>query len=204
MHGDHANGAVAGVSGLVALAHGIPEGLVSLIIGLVGVALARWVFVNREVRRSHLSQKWNETLPLTLVGMLVTGVLVIDQKLGVSSAAFLGLGVGWAAVLILDVLGERILAAMRGMLSAGPANPTFPPAADLSGMDGRVTANEVTSTSDLEALLVEAGKALDESDASAGVPDRGTSVEDDADAKGADRVRNVGGTTGNEPSGDEK
>jgi hypothetical protein len=154
MHTDTSNGAVAGVSGLVALAHGVPEGLVSLGIGLVGVALARWVFVNREVRKTHTSQRWNEQIPLTLVAMLITGVLVTDRQLGVSSAAFLGLGVGWAAVLILDVLGERVLAALRGALSAGPAHPeAFPPQADHSGKDGLVSSDEVNTPDDMKKLL---------------------------------------------------
>jgi hypothetical protein len=98
---------------VVAAFKGIPDGLVSLGIGLWAVVLARWVFVNRENRRLPRKQPWRETLPLTLVAMLVAAVLIIDRRLGLSAAAFTGLGVGWAAVLLLDIFGERITAALR-------------------------------------------------------------------------------------------
>lgn len=135
---------VAVASGGVALGRGVPEGMVSLGVGLVGVALARWVFVNREVRATSRPQKWNETLPLTLVAMLVAGVLIWDRKFGVSTSAFVGLGVGWTAVLLLDVLGDWVLSKAKIMFSSGPAKPDqFPKAADLSGKDGRVTSQDV-------------------------------------------------------------
>lgn len=115
-----------------------PDGIVSLAVGLLGVSLARWVFVNREVRRVGRKETISETLPLTLTAMLITAVIVYDRKLGLSSAAFTGLGVGWGAVLILDIIGERVLAGLRGVLGAGPSDPKFPPAADMSGEDGKV------------------------------------------------------------------
>lgn len=114
------------------------QGVVALALGLVGVALARWVFVNREHRKFGRRAHWSETVPLTLVAMLITGVIVHDRELGLSAAAFTGLGVGWSAVVLLDLLGERIIAFFRGNLSAGPADPAFPPQADLSGHDGKI------------------------------------------------------------------
>jgi hypothetical protein len=131
-----ATGAVVPVmlySQWVATAKSIPEGLVSLTVGLVGVWLARWVFVNREERRLGKRQSWRETLPLTLLAMLVTGVTILERGFGLSASAFTGLGVGWVAVVILDVFGARVLA----LFQAGPASP-IPPAADLSGHDGKV------------------------------------------------------------------
>lgn len=101
-------------SSLVALLQSVPDGLISLGVGLVGVALARWVFVNRQNRRQRKKESWKETLPLTLVAMLITGVLVWDRRLGVSASAFAGLGVGWVAVLLLDVVGDKILLAFGG------------------------------------------------------------------------------------------
>lgn len=124
------------ISSLVALLQSVPDGLVSLAVGLLGVALARWIFVNREVRRTSQPQAWTEQLPLTLMAMLVTGVLIWDRQLGLSSSAFLGLGVGWVAVLLLDIFGDRVLTVFRGSLQGGPANPNMPPQADHSGRDG--------------------------------------------------------------------
>lgn len=124
-------------SGIVAATSSIPDGLISLAVGLLGVTLARWVFVNREQRRLGRKERWSETLPLTLVGALVAGVIIWDRKLGLSSAAFVGLGVGWATVLILEVAGARFAQAMHTLLGhLPPAN--FRPSADMSGHDGKM------------------------------------------------------------------
>ncbi len=133
---------------LVGFFSSVPNGLVSLGVGLWGVALARWVFVNRENRRLPRPQPWRETVPLTLVAMLITAVIVRDQELGLSTAAFTGLGVGWAAVLLLDILGERITAAFR----AGFAMPTprhIRDHADLSGHGGTMLDDDVEIPPDL-------------------------------------------------------
>lgn len=136
----------------VAVFSGIPDGIVSMGVGLWGVVLARWVFVNRENRRLPGRQSWRETLPLTLVAALITGVIIHDQQLGLSAAAFTGLGVGWAAVLLLDILGERIVAAFRAGF-AMPASDGVKRMADLSGNDGKVTSRDVDLPPDmLEAL----------------------------------------------------
>lgn len=116
---------------------GSPNGLVSLGVGMVGVWLARWVFVGRENRKLGKPQRWNDTLPLTLVAMLIAAVVIYDRKLGLSASAFVGLGVGWAAVLLLDVLGERVL----NMLRAGFAMPLpkhVEERLDLSGHAGKI------------------------------------------------------------------
>lgn len=124
-------------SQFVAILRGIPDGLVSLGVGLIGVVLARWVFVNRENRLLPRRQPWRETLPLTLVAMLVTGVLVYDREFGLSMAAFTGLGVGWAAVLLLDVLGDRITAAFRAGFAV-QLPPSVRNIIDRSGNDGQM------------------------------------------------------------------
>lgn len=116
----------------------VPNGLASLGVGLVGVALARWVFVNKQNRTLARREKWHETLPLTLTAMLIAGAIIWDRHPTISAAAFIGLGVGWAAVLLLDLLGERVTAGLRGALGAGPASPAFPKVADHSGHDGKV------------------------------------------------------------------
>lgn len=155
--------AVAGVSGVLALVQSIPTGMVSLVVGMLGVALARWVFVNRQYRETSRTQRWNETVPLTLVAMLVAGVLIYDRRFGVSTSAFVGLGVGWTAVLLLDVLGDWILSKMKVLMSAGPADPSFPKVADHSGMDGLVTKGDTDD--EMGELLDRAARALDDSEA---------------------------------------
>ena len=137
MKASGSGGAVVLSSQAVGLASSIPDGLISLAIGLLGVVLARWVFVNREQRRLGRKESWSETLPITLVGALVAGVIIWDRDLGFSSAAFVGLGVGWATVLILEVAGARISQAMQTLLGHEPP-PDFPRRADLSGHDGKV------------------------------------------------------------------
>jgi hypothetical protein len=130
------------MDGLLEFLSDLPDAYVSQGVGLWGVLLARWVFVNRENRRLTRPQRWQETMPLTLVAMLVTAVLVHDKELGISMAAFTGLGVGWVAVLLLDVLGDRILAAMRAGFAV-PVPPNVAATADKSGEDGVVTSGLV-------------------------------------------------------------
>jgi hypothetical protein len=156
--------AVAASSGVVAAGQGVPSGMISLFVGLLGVALARWVFVNKEYRATNRPQKWNETLPLTLVAMLVAGVLIWDRKFSVSTSAFVGLGVGWTAVLLLDVLGDWILTKAKIMFSSGPADPNFPKKADLSGHDGRIIADDVNLPSDMVDKVVLLDKTPDPGD----------------------------------------
>ena len=88
--------------------------LISLLLGLAGVWLARMVFVDRQYRKSGRRQKMVETLPLTGVAMLIAGGIIWDNELGVSKAIFTGLGVGWTAVVLLDVIGMKILTMFRG------------------------------------------------------------------------------------------
>ena len=130
----------------------IPAGLVSLAVGLLGVVLARWVFVNREQRRLGRKESWRETLPITLVGALVAGVIIWDRQMGLSSAAFVGLGVGWATVLILEVAGARVSQAAQSLLGVHPP-PSFPPRADLSGHDGKLRSEEVEVPPDMAKLV---------------------------------------------------
>lgn len=85
------------------------DAVISLILGLLGVLLARTVFVDRENRKLGRRQRLRETLPLTLTAMLISGVVIWDNQMGFSTAAFTGIGVGWTAILLLDVIGRRII-----------------------------------------------------------------------------------------------
>lgn len=104
-----------------------PEGLVSLGVGLIGVALARWVFVNKEQRKNGRKEQWHEWLPLTLTAMLITAVIIYDRALSISASAFVGLGTGWAAVILLEVMGDRLTAMVR---AATGLQPTATPPKD--------------------------------------------------------------------------
>jgi hypothetical protein len=94
--------------------------------GILGVILSRTVFVDRESKRTRKRQTIRETMPLTLVAILITSVLTVDYHLVLSKAAFLGLGVGWTAVFALDVIGERVL----GLLAPSRVKLT-----DMHGLD---------------------------------------------------------------------
>lgn len=85
------------------------DGVISLALGLLGVLLARTVFVDRENRKLGRHQRLSETLPLTMTAMLISGVVIWDNQMGFSTAAFTGIGVGWTAILLIDVIGRRIL-----------------------------------------------------------------------------------------------
>lgn len=141
-----------GWSAAVALLQGIPAGLVSIGVGLWGVALARWVFVNKENRRLPRRQGWSETLPVTLVGMTIAAAIIHEGRLGVSSAAFTGLGVGWSAVLLLDLFGERITAAFRAGF-AMPVPRNVADKADLSGESGQLLGSDKTVPPDMAQLV---------------------------------------------------
>lgn len=91
------------------------DALIAVVIGCIGVALARAVFVSRTKRETGQNADWRETLPLTLAGMLSTGAIVWDQAMSISSAAILGLGTGWVAVLMLDLVGGRALDVVRAI-----------------------------------------------------------------------------------------
>ena len=84
---------------------GLTEKVISVCLGLAGVALARQVFINKQRRSSGQKAPISETLPLTLCAMLVAGAIIYDRELGLSMSVFTGLGVGWTAILLLDVLG---------------------------------------------------------------------------------------------------
>lgn len=139
-------------SQVVAALQSIPDGLVSVGVGLWGVVLARWVFVNRENRRLPRRQPWRETLPLTLVAMLIAAVVIHDRGFGLSMAAFTGLGVGWAAVLLLDVLGDRITAAFRAGFAVS-LPPHITGLADKSGNDGQMLSSDVNLPADMVKLV---------------------------------------------------
>ncbi len=96
------------------------QSILAVALGLLGVMLARTVFVDRENRKLGRRQKLRETLPLTGVAALISGVLIYDNQMGYSTAAMTGLGVGWTAILLLDVIGKRIIDPSAGVAAKDP------------------------------------------------------------------------------------
>lgn len=121
-----ANVAVALASVPMAWGGETMNALFSTMLGLSGVALARTVFINREVRQTGQRLHLSDTLPLTLTAMLITGVIIWDRQLGLSMSVFTGLGVGWTAILLLDVVGAGVLNVLRRSLGQPPAIPEPP------------------------------------------------------------------------------
>jgi hypothetical protein len=114
--------AVAASAPVTWVTAGFQQTLISLAVGLVGVWLARIVFVNRENRRLDRRQPLSDTLPVTLAACLIAGAIIYDQRLGISASAFLGLGVGWTTVLLLEFFGDNILNAMRALTGRSPVH----------------------------------------------------------------------------------
>jgi hypothetical protein len=126
MHTKTATAAVT-VSGVpLAITGDTAQALLSVALGLSGVALARTVFINKERRRTGQVQPMRETLPLTLTAMLVTGVVIWDKQFGPSLSVFTGLGVGWTAILLLDVIGAWLLKTGRRIAGVTPEELGIP------------------------------------------------------------------------------
>jgi hypothetical protein len=117
--------AVAASAPVTLATAGISATLVSLSVGLIGVWLARIVFVSRENRRLEKPTPFLSTLPVTLAACLIAGAVIWDQHLGISASVFVGLGTGWTTVLILEFAGDRLLNSLR-VLMGGEAHPVVP------------------------------------------------------------------------------
>lgn len=124
--------------------------MISLALGLLGVLLARTVFLDRQNQKLGRRQTWRETIPLTLVAMLIAGVVIIDRQLGFSAATFAGLGIGWTAILILDVIGKKILDPASTIASLAPnlIKPTPEDMVDAIERIDRADARSEGSTKD--------------------------------------------------------
>jgi F0F1-type ATP synthase assembly protein I len=131
---------------------------VSVVVGLVGVWLARIVFVDRENRRLQRRQSFRETAPVTAIAMLVVAAIVQDRHIGISMAAFTGLGVGWTTVMLLDIIGERVMRVLRTMLGADPLPPGAKPA-DHSGLGGEMTNHERDTPDEMARFLAQPDEA---------------------------------------------
>lgn len=142
--------AVAASAPLTLVTAGVQQTFISLAVGLIGVWLARIVFVNRENRRLDKRAPFMETLPVTAAACLIAGVVIYDQQLGISASAFIGLGVGWTTVVLLELFGDRAVNALRVLLGMDPIpHSPLPTATEI----------EPTSTKEFDDLLREVDRA---------------------------------------------
>ena len=58
--------------------------------------------------------------------MLIAGVVIWDRKTGLSMSVFIGLGVGWTAILLLDVIGAWMLKTGRRIAGVSDADMGIP------------------------------------------------------------------------------
>jgi hypothetical protein len=98
------------------IAGGPRDALVSLALGLIGVCLARMIFVNRENRALGYHQRVGDTLPITLIACLIAFGIIWDGHLLYSKAIGTGVGVGWATMAIVNQLAR--------VITPGAADPT--------------------------------------------------------------------------------
>lgn len=106
--------------------------------------LARTVFVDRQNAALGRRQTFRETLPLTLAAMLIAGVVIVDRDFGFSAATFTGLGIGWTAIVLLDVIGKRILRALDPSSTVAQDAPNLlkPTPPDMSDALDRIDASD--------------------------------------------------------------
>lgn len=100
--------AVVASSALPWIFNGPSDGLISLGLGLLGVLLARTIFVNRENRALGRRQPWRETLPITLAACLIAGGMIWDGHLLYSKAIFTGIAVGWTTIVVIDKISRFV------------------------------------------------------------------------------------------------
>jgi biotin transporter BioY len=125
---------------------GVHQTIVSLGVGLIGVWLARIVFVNRENRRLEKRSPLRETLPVTLAACLIAGAVIYDQHLGISASVFIGLATGWTTVVILELFGDRFVNSIRIFFGMAPIARAHAPSGEEV---------EATRPKDFDALLRE-------------------------------------------------
>lgn len=106
------------------------EPLPSLLLALVGVALARVAFTTKQQRLGERISI-TETLTITGMAMLVVGPIVWEHQLGLTTSAFLGLGAGWSSIALFDAIGSRVVNIISAIIPPmGSSTP--PPAAPPS------------------------------------------------------------------------
>ena len=94
---------------------GAGDSLISLGLGLLGVLLARTVFIAKENRALGRKQPWVEQAAITAVACLIAGGIIWDGHLLYSKAIFTGVGIGWSTIAAINFISRIIV-------PGGPAN----------------------------------------------------------------------------------
>jgi hypothetical protein len=84
----------------------------ALVFGVIAVVLARIIWIDRDNRATGRRATVRDTLPLTLVATIVYVALAVDWNLNFQKGVSVGLGVGWTAPLLADIMGDKILAVL--------------------------------------------------------------------------------------------
>ena len=89
--------------------------IITLALGMIGVIVARMVYIDQENKRLGRKQTIGETLPLTIVALLIAMPFVWKHREEITIAPLIGLGVGYSALLLLKLIGRATIVAARTM-----------------------------------------------------------------------------------------
>ena len=112
---------VAAVQRAIALAEGevvlVGHSYAGAVIGEAGndPKVARMVYIDQENKRLGRKQTIGETLPLTIVALLIAMPFVWKHREEITIAPLIGLGVGYSALLLLKLIGRATIVAARTM-----------------------------------------------------------------------------------------
>jgi hypothetical protein len=89
---------------------------ISILLGVLGVILARLVYVDAENKKLGRRQTVRETMPLTMVALLIAGPFIWKHRDAITVTPLLGLGIGWSALLLLKLAGTAVAAGGRAFV----------------------------------------------------------------------------------------
>jgi len=120
--------------------------LIAVLLGLVGVYLARLVTIGDENRKLGRVQTLRETGPLTWIGVLIVCPFIWHFNIAIPWASMIGLGVGYSVKVVLKIFGGGAVGAARAIAqraadaladtpdaAPAPAAPPAVPALDAPG-----------------------------------------------------------------------
>ncbi len=87
----------------------------AVLLGLVGVYLARLVTIGDENKKLGRVQTWRETGPLTWIGVLIVCPVIWHFDIAVPWASMIGLGVGYSVKVVLKIFGGGAVSAARAV-----------------------------------------------------------------------------------------
>lgn len=93
--------------------------VLALSLSIVALLLARWI-APPPLRKLTREQQWALTVLLVIfLALAVTGQMPLvggGEPMGVGMAVVVGVGLGFSGLLVVEVMGDRFMAAMRAMM----------------------------------------------------------------------------------------